>query len=95
MASYRLTAAALQDLDQLYEYGVLNFGLEQADTYYDGLVARFQNIADAPLAHPTVNQVRQGYRRAAYSINSIYYRIEEHDVVIARILGRQDPNQAL
>ena len=31
------------------EYGILNFGLTQADKYYDGLMLHFQKIADSPL----------------------------------------------
>ena len=37
MGSYRLSDAALADLDRIYEYGILTFGLQQADKYYDGL----------------------------------------------------------
>ena len=50
MASYRLNDAALADLDRIYEYGILTFGLQQADKYYDGLLLYFQAIADSPLS---------------------------------------------
>ena len=33
MANYRLSAAAEDDLDRLYVYGVLNFGPEQTESY--------------------------------------------------------------
>ncbi len=95
MASYRLTDAALADLDRLYEYGILTFGLKQADEYYDGLVSHFQKIADNPLSHAAVDEIRAGYRRAPYYFNSVYYRIEGQGVEIVRILGRQDPATAL
>ncbi|MEN8820458.1 MAG: type II toxin-antitoxin system RelE/ParE family toxin [Abyssibacter sp.] len=32
MATYRLSNSADQDFDSLYVYGVLTFGLEQADS---------------------------------------------------------------
>ena len=57
MARYRLTDAALADLERIYEYGILNFGLSQADKYYDGLVLHFQKIADSPLSHPSVERL--------------------------------------
>ena len=94
MASYRLTDAALADLDSIYEYGILTFGLEQADKYFDGLVSYFQMVADSPYSYPAVNQIRAGYRRAPYYSNSIYYRLDNAEVVIVRILGRQDPTNA-
>ncbi len=55
MVSYCLTDAALADLDRLYEYGILVFGLTQADKYYDGLVFYFQTIAGSPLSFSQVD----------------------------------------
>ena len=37
MAGYRLNDRAIADLDRLYEHGILTFGLQRADEYYDGL----------------------------------------------------------
>ena len=37
MATYRLSNSADQDFDGLYVYGVLTFGLEQADSYATGM----------------------------------------------------------
>lgn len=95
MASYKLTEAALEDLDGLYEFGILQFGLVQADNYYDGVVAQFQRIVDSPLSYPLVNAIRPGYRRATHLSHSVYYRIDEGEIVIARILGRQNPSGAV
>ena len=95
MASYRLNDAALADLDRIYEYGILTFGLRQADKYYEGLLLYFQTIADSPLLHVAVDEIRKGYRRASYSSDTVYYRIDPNEVVIVRILGQQDLPQAL
>jgi toxin ParE1/3/4 len=45
MESYRLSADAEEDIRRLYRYGILNFGLAQADSYFDGLFARFDQLA--------------------------------------------------
>jgi toxin ParE1/3/4 len=95
MASYRLNREALEDLDRLYEHGVLTFGLRQADAYFDGIVNRFQKIADQPELYPAIDHIRQGYRRSAYKSHSIYYRIDPGEIVIVRILGQQDIGKAL
>ena len=55
MASYCLTDATLADLDRLCGYGILAFGLTQADKYYDGLVFYFQTIAGSPLSFSQVD----------------------------------------
>ena len=95
MASYRLNREALEDLDRLYEHGVLTFGLRQADAYFDGIVNRFQKIADQPELYPAIDHIRQGYRRSVYRSHSIYYRIDPDEIVIVRILGQQDTDKAL
>ena len=95
MASYRLNREALEDLDRLYEHGVLTFGLRQADAYFDGIVNRFQKIANQPELYPAIDHIRQGYRRSVYRSHSIYYRIDPDEIVIVRILGQQDIGKAL
>ena len=91
MAGYRLTDAALADLDRIYQYGILNFGLSQADKYYDGLVVFFQRLANSPLSHIAIDDIRSGYHRAPYYANTVYYRLEGNEVAIVRILGRENP----
>ena len=47
MASYSLNEDAVEDLDRLYEHGVLTFGVIQTDHYYDGLIQRFHDLASS------------------------------------------------
>ena len=94
MASYRLTDQALADLDRLYEYGVVTFGLLRANEYYDGLIEHFQILANLPLLYGAVDDVRAGYRRSVYRAHSVYYRIDGDGVEIVRVLGREDRDAA-
>lgn len=64
MAKYRLSSAADQDFEQLFEYGIDNFGLAQAKSYVDGLIIQFQSIAENPLHYQAVAHIRKGYRRS-------------------------------
>ena len=93
MASYRLTERADEDLSRLYEYGILHYGPDQADRYYDGLIERFEELAENPRLWPAVDHIRPGYRRSVYGRHAIYYRIDPDAIVIVRILGQQDPQQ--
>ncbi len=72
--------------------GIINFGLERADRYFDGLFARFDQIAEQPLRYPAVDEIRPGYRRSMYGAHSIYYRVGDDRVDIMRVLGREDPS---
>jgi len=53
------------DLERLYEYGLLSFGLDQADRHYDALIDRFSELAQTPHLWQSVDPIRSGYRRNA------------------------------
>ena len=93
MASYRLSEKADEDLSRVYEYGILHYGQERADRYYNGLIERFEELAENPRLWQAVDHIRPGYRRSVYGRHSIYYRIDSDIIVMVRILGRQDPQQ--
>ncbi len=46
MAVYSLSSKAAADLDGIYEYTILHFGLEQARVYLLGLHERFEILAE-------------------------------------------------
>ncbi|MEK9141767.1 MAG: type II toxin-antitoxin system RelE/ParE family toxin [Nitrospirota bacterium] len=52
MAGYSLSSKAAADLDGIYEYTILHFGLEQARVYLFGLHERFQMLAEQPTQGP-------------------------------------------
>lgn len=95
MGHYRFSEGAAHDFDQIYDFGIDEFGLDQATKYQNRLKQRFSELADTPLLYPAVEHIREGYRRSVCGVHSIYYRIEGQGVVIVRILGRQDPKKAL
>ncbi len=87
---YRLSNEAKMDLAQIYWRGVEEFGARQAELYYDALVQRFDEIAEAPYKYQTVDHIREGYRRSVCGVDSIYYRLNGDMVDIMRVLGRQN-----
>ena len=93
MAAYRLSAKADADIDAIYEYSILNFGLATASTYVDELFARFDLLAKNPGWGNDYTHIVPGLRRYEHTSHSIYYtRLDTGDVLIIRVLGgRQDP----
>jgi toxin ParE1/3/4 len=87
---YRLTNAAQEDMDQLLDQGIDDYGVEAAIDYYDKIEKRFASLLEQPYQYPAVNQIRVGYRRAVCGVHSIYYRINTEEIVIARILNKQN-----
>ena len=94
MVVYRLTAKAVRGIDGIYEHGILNFELGQSRIYLSGLHDRLSDIAEHPLQWPSVNEIREGYRRNVYISHSIYYRTINGNVAIIRVLGQQDIDDA-
>jgi len=95
MAGYRLSERADADYESIYIYGLLNFGLEQADVYAIGMQSRFEQLANQPLLYPAIDHVRPGYRLSVYGSHGIYYRVDDGNILIVRILRNQDAGAAL
>ena len=90
MPGYELTCAADQDFEDIFEFGLDTFGVDQALSYQNGMKQRFAKLAEQPKLYPAVDHIRTGYRRSVYGSHSIYYQIESQGIVIVRILGQQD-----
>ena len=95
MADYKLTNEAKEDLIRIHQYGVERFGMAQADKYFDSFFKYFDIIAQQPYSFESVNYIRNGYRRCACGVDSIYYRITNDIVEIMAIVGRQDLENVL
>ena len=97
MGSYKLVIRenAKDDLRRIWRYGVETWGLEAADNYLAAFDEHFQKLAEQPLRHPPVDDLRPGYRRSLCGKDSVYYRIVDDSVEITAILGSQDTKRWL
>ena len=86
MAVYRLSPKAAADLDGIYEYTILNFGLEQARDYLTGLHRHFQLLADHPRHGRSVKRLAPGLRRTEYQSHIVFYQQQSYGVLIVRVL---------
>ena len=90
MAKYRLSNEAKEDLIRIHQYGVKNFGIIQADKYFDSFFECFDNIAERPFSFEAVDYLKKGYRRCVCGVDSIYFKVNDDTVEIMAIVGRQD-----
>lgn len=90
MGKYILSADAEEDLIRIHHYGVYKFGMKQADKYFEESFECFERIAENPYAFPSVDYIKEGYRRSVCGSDSIYYRIGEKCVEIMTIVKNQD-----
>lgn len=95
MAKYRLSNEAKEDLIRIHHYGVVKFGMAQADKYFDSFFKYFEIIAQRPYSFESVDDIKKGYRRCVCGSDSIYFKINGDIVEIMAIVGRQDLNYIL
>ncbi|MCG8038839.1 MAG: type II toxin-antitoxin system RelE/ParE family toxin [Candidatus Thiodiazotropha taylori] len=90
MGSYKLSNKAITDLERIWLRGLREYGLEQADNYYNTLFDRFEELAENPFLYQAVDDICGGYRRSPCGVDAIYYRFENDIVEIMSIIGQQD-----
>jgi len=90
MANYRLSKTAKEDLIRIHQYGVSKFGIEQADKYFDSFFKYFEIIAQRPYSFEAVDFIKKGYRRCICGSDTIYFKINDNQIDIMTIIGRQD-----
>lgn len=95
MKKYKLSNEAKEDLIRIHHYGVEQFGLIQADKYFNEFFEHFDIIAQTPFSFESVEYIKAGYRRCFCWVDSIYYKVENGIVEIMAIIGRQDLNSIL
>jgi toxin ParE1/3/4 len=94
MYKYVLTKEAEADIIRIYEYGFGQFGIIQADKYYEMLFDCFDKIASNPFLFPTAEFIKEDYRYCVCGVDTIYYKIINHQTIeISTIIGRQDFNK--
>jgi len=89
MAEYRLTPAAQQDLDDIFEHSVAEWGLPVALRYTEDLEAAFTMLADAPQRGRSCETIRPGYRRLGVGSHVIYYKATGYGIAVTRILHQR------
>jgi len=80
-------------LIRIYLFGVEQFGMSQADKYYNNLFNCFEMIAQRPFSFESMEHIKSGYRRCVCGSESIYFKINQEIVEIMAIVGRQDLSQ--
>ena len=96
MAELRLTAAALNDLDDIRERGVREFGPAASVRFLTGFGRKFALLREQPRAGQARPEFRRNMRSLPYRPYRILYELMGDTVVIARIIHHsRDVRRAL
>lgn len=88
MAEYRLTPAAVTDLEDIWLYTLQQWSLEQANAYTDALTQGFGELAVRPSKARACDEIRKGYRRIRIGHHTIYLTVQDYGIAVVRILHK-------
>ena len=86
MNNYRLSRLAANDLEEIAEYTIERFGIEQARRYRDGLKTCFIQLANNPAIGRKAEQLIRGLRRFEHQSHVVFYIGESESLLIVRVL---------
>ena len=91
LPTYHLTHKAVEDLTHIWEYTVEAWSEQQADNYYNMLIACCQKIATNPrLFGTSYDEVAEGLLGYRVGKHVIFYRtIADGEIVVIRILHQR------
>lgn len=94
MHSNRLVVspAAREDLQNIYQFGLQQWGSVQAGSYLDGIKALLWRLTEQPHMGIERAELLPAMRSFAVERHVVFYRYKAPNIEIVRILhGRQDP----
>ncbi|MDN3494259.1 type II toxin-antitoxin system RelE/ParE family toxin [Winogradskyella bathintestinalis] len=87
---YRISQQAIEDLDKIWVYTLNKWSKEQADRYYELIIAEIEFIADNYLIGKSAEQTRKNYRVTKIKSHLIFYRKVDNEIVeIVRVLHQR------
>ena len=86
---YRISEAAINDLDGIWEYTFLNWSKEQADRYHNLIMNEIEFIAENTYSGKPMDHINKGYLVAYVKTHMIFFRRKEGIVEIIRILHQK------
>jgi len=93
---FRLSSLASDDLNNILEYSLLQFGELQAEKYFSVLQDGFETLSLHPKIGKKAYEIYTGLRSLNKGKHCIYYLETDQNIEIIRILSQyQDPTQHL
>jgi len=86
MGGIVLTPAAQADVDEIWDYTLERWGLEQAETYTRQLWKNIETLAEHPSLGKECSEVRPGYRQYPSGSHILFYRLIPNGIDVVRIL---------
>ncbi len=89
ITKYRISEAAINDLDGIWEYTFLKWSKEQADRYHHLIMNEIEFIAGNISSGKPMNHIKDGYLVSYVKSHMIFFKRKDRIVEIIRILNQR------
>jgi toxin ParE1/3/4 len=86
MGIYKLSKASETDLEEIFEYGIFRFGLDQAKTYVIEMEQHFKVLAENVNLGRDASLLAVGLKRFNCAAHVIFYLPITNGILVVRIL---------
>lgn len=86
VADVRLSVAAANDLDAIFDYGATQWGVEQAGAYVASFGDCFALLGDFPAIGTARPEIEPGIRSTPHGSHIVYFSSDANRVIIERVL---------
>ena len=91
-----IAPAAKNDLKDIYQYGLRQWGQTQSDSYLTTIKDKFWSLTEQPLMGIERPELLPDIRSLPIQSHTLFYRASGNRIEIIRVLhGRQDPQRHL
>ena len=84
--NYKLSRLASNDLENIYEYTLKKWSINQAKIYYKLIIEEIENICKNPKLGKSISEVKKNHRQKIIKSHIIIYKQIEDVIYIDRIL---------
>ena len=86
MENCKFTEEADKDISEIYEYTILNLGLNQAKKNIKDLYSKISMIVNENIQGRKADIIKKGLRRVEVGSHIVFYQAENELVLIVRVL---------
>jgi toxin ParE1/3/4 len=85
----QISTLALEDLENIWEYTVEQWSKEQANKYYNEIIAAIDKICENSDTGKPIDEIKKGHRRINVKSHLIIYKVKGKAIYIDRILHQK------
>jgi toxin ParE1/3/4 len=89
MKRFTLSPRAQADIEEIWDYRVEHWNVDQAEVYLRKIKAAIEAVADEPRLGRPCDDVRTGYRKYPAGSHLLFYRLTPDGIDIVRILHQR------